>query len=321
MYRFLLKPNVWQKVFWILSILWIVAVGAIAYDGKLGSPAIAEIQRKWAVAIFKKVKSEHPNFLNGLVPEPKEPPTKPGSKVETDKSYDYFGLRRLSWSETCEANVLTNMHCMVNTYYDKDEWSVDRLLQTTIHSYCYRPGVTEKPNKPPKDLPIGDELSLKDIILISGAELSIDCLGINQAYETNIRNSYLKFYAGVLGILFGPIGLVFICGRSISWIIRTVRQRRSWIIRTVRQRLRKSRMPDESAEIHYEQAWAEVNADNIRQGLWAQVYSANKGDVERTTASYIKARAQELRNAADVEAEQESAEKERYEKNSEDMTR
>ena len=37
-------------------------------------------------------------------------------------------------------------------------------------------------------------------------------------------------------------------------------------------------------EKYYEQAWAELNADNIRQGLWAQLYSDNKGDVEKTKA-------------------------------------
>jgi hypothetical protein len=64
-------------------------------------------------------------------------------------------------------------------------------------------------------------------------------------------------------------------------------------------------------QMYYEQAWTELNADNIQQGLWAQLYSGNKGDVEKTKAAYLKARVQQLRDAEDVEAEAEEEDAER----------
>ena len=46
-----------------------------------------------------------------------------------------------------------------------------------------------------------------------------------------------------------------------------------------------------------EKAWAELEAYDIQQGLWARSWAEHKGHEERTKAAYLKERASQLRDA------------------------
>ena len=44
----------------------------------------------------------------------------------------------------------------------------------------------------------------------------------------------------------------------------------------------------------YEKAWAELEAKDIQQGLWARIWSENDGDETKTKAAYLKERVKQL---------------------------
>ena len=51
-----------------------------------------------------------------------------------------------------------------------------------------------------------------------------------------------------------------------------------------------------ATEEHYAIAAKEIDSGSIDEGLWARIYSEKNGDDLKTRASYIKERAQRIRN-------------------------
>ena len=51
----------------------------------------------------------------------------------------------------------------------------------------------------------------------------------------------------------------------------------------------------------YEKAWAELEAKDIQQGLWARLWAENDGDETKTKAAYLKERVKQLQELAKTE--------------------
>ncbi|MDC0039086.1 hypothetical protein OAJ78_05445 [Gammaproteobacteria bacterium] len=51
----------------------------------------------------------------------------------------------------------------------------------------------------------------------------------------------------------------------------------------------------------YEKAWAELEAKDIQQGLWARLWAENDGDETKTKAAYLKERVKQLQESSKTE--------------------
>lgn len=78
-------------------------------------------------------------------------------------------------------------------------------------------------------------------------------------------------------------------------------------------------MPKGLSETHenkyYEQAWAEIESNNLNKSLWAKSFSECDGDSDRVKAKYISLRVAELRADEEKRCEQKQIQKQETHKN------
>ena len=71
----------------------------------------------------------------------------------------------------------------------------------------------------------------------------------------------------------------------------------------------------------YEQAWSEIESDNLKKSLWAKSFSECNGDSDKTKAKYIKLRVQELTNETNTVLKHEATNKDEPPKTIEETNR
>jgi len=70
-----------------------------------------------------------------------------------------------------------------------------------------------------------------------------------------------------------------------------------------------TRKSGKSDETLYAQVWCEIESKNVDEGLWARLWSENKGDEEKTKAAYLKERVKQLRRSSNSAEPQQSERK------------
>ena len=94
-----------------------------------------------------------------------------------------------------------------------------------------------------------------------------------------------EFFIACLMVLWGVLNIIFIWGWKPKYSVS-----------------RRRRASSSEKQQLYARVWSELESNNVDKGLWAQLWSKNRGNEEKTKAAYIKKRVRRLLDAG-VEGE------------------